>query len=282
MKISLSIATKLQKLLSGEEIPASKCKNSIFRKMLQDEVLFQKRKGAGKVFFLPKSSALDKYLKNNFGINDLEKYINNLNNKEVNRSQMVKTGSDSKSVYKRSFKGFLINSYQPIPAILNDKEMVISQAPGAFTYIYDFENFFPDAKATIVGVENAENFRYTEKQKYLFANIAPLFVSRYPQSKDMIKWLQNIPNNYLHYGDFDFEGINIYLNEYKKYLGERANYFIPENIEELLQKYGNRELYNKQYERRPDPSSVDNHGIVELIDLFHKYKKVLEQEVLIK
>ncbi len=282
MKIGLSIAERLQKLLSGEEIPASKCKNSIFRQMLQDEVLFQKRKGSGKVVFLPNPPALRNYLKNKFGINDLDKYIHSLKDDTVTRSQMVRFGSDSKSVYKRTFKGFLINSYQPIPAIINNKEILITGEPGTFTYIYDFENFIPDTKVTVVGIENAENFRFIKKQKYLFGNITPLFVSRYPQSKDLINWLQNIHNNYLHYGDFDFEGINIYLNEYKKYLGERANYFIPENIEELLQKFGNRDLYNKQYERRTNPSSVDNHDLGELIDLFHKYKKVLEQEVLIK
>ena len=46
-----------------------------------------------------------------------------------------------------------------------------------------------------------------------------LFVCRYPQSNDLIKWLQSIPNRYLHFGDLDFAGINIYLNEFKKYLG---------------------------------------------------------------
>ncbi|MCA6071324.1 MAG: hypothetical protein LE168_02900 [Endomicrobium sp.] len=64
----------------------------------------------------------------------------------------------------------------------------------------------------------------------------PLFVSRYPQnqSKDLIKWLQSIPNNYLHFGDFDFAGIGIYLNEYKKYLTDKAMFLIPENIEKFI------------------------------------------------
>jgi len=35
-----------------------------------------------------------------------------------------------------------------------------------------------------------------------------LFVSRYPQtqSKDLLNWLQSIPNPYLHFGDFDLTG----------------------------------------------------------------------------
>jgi len=39
-----------------------------------------------------------------------------------------------------------------------------------FQFIYDFENFVIDKDITIIGVENAENFRYIEKQKDLFQN----------------------------------------------------------------------------------------------------------------
>ena len=48
-----------------------------------------------------------------------------------------------------------------------------------------------------------------------------LFVSRYPQSTDLRSWLQNIPNRYIHFGDFDLAGIHIlrsglFLGEIKK------------------------------------------------------------------
>ena len=131
-------------------------------------------------------------------------------------------------------------------------------------------------------MENPENFRYIDKQKYLFEEIKPLFVSRYPQSqsKDMIKWLLNIPNNYLHFGDFDFAGINIYLNEYKKYLGDKATYFIPENIERLMSQYGNIELFYSQTINSTLSNSNEN-GLLSLIKLINKTHKGLEQEILI-
>jgi len=89
-----------------------------------------------------------------------------------------------------------------------------------------------------------------------------------------------MPNKYLYFGDFDFAGIGIYLNEYKKYLGEKSEFFVPENIEYLFDNYGNKELYDNQkinFETKP----IDEFELLKLIEIIHKYKKGLEQEIFI-
>ena len=96
-----------------------------------------------------------------------------------------------------------------------------------------------------------------------------------------MKWLQVIPNPYLHFGDLDFEGINIYLNEFKKQLGNRASFFIPEQTEDYLQRFGNRALYNKQLSRAPAMAGITEKGLIELLQLINRHKKVLEQEIFI-
>ena len=96
----------------------------------------------------------------------------------------------------------------------------------------------------------------------------------------MIKWLQSIPNNYVHFGDFDFAGIGIYLHEFKKHLNEKCSFFIPENIEQLIDKFGNKERYDVQ-KINFDIGKIDDHNLLKLIDTIHKYKKGLDQEVLI-
>ena len=186
---------------------------------------------------------------------------------------------DSKLQSVRTFKGFLINTYDAIRADLSGNAIVVYPLPGSYTFIHDCENFIPDPVVTIVGIENPENFRLIEKQRYLFAHIQPLFVSRYPQSNDLIKWLSAIPNKYLHFGDFDFAGINIYQNEFKKQLGERARFFLPENTELLLQKFGNRDLFNRQYNASQDYSSIAEKNIQEVVRLMLKYKKALISNV---
>jgi hypothetical protein len=92
--------------------------------------------------------------------------------------------------------------------------------------------------------------------------------------------LQSIPNNYLHFGDFDFAGIGIYLNEYKKYLADRATFFIPENIESFIPEYGNKDLYDKQ-KINFEIQSISETELLHLLEIIGKYKKGLEQEIFI-
>jgi len=166
---------------------------------------------------------------------------------------------------------------------LNQEQLLINPPTGSFLFLYDFEQFFVPEDITIVGVENPENFRYISKQKYLFEDIKPLFISRYPQNqnKDMIKWLQSIPNSYLHFGDLDFAGIGIYLNEFKKHLGNRSTFFVPDNAKDLFEKYGNKELYDNQ-RYNPDEGRIDEPKLNQLIAMIHECKRGLEQEIFIK
>ena len=283
MKLPFKIAVALKALAQGETIPQSQLKSPLIEGMIAEGIILRKLQGRTKaVLYVNNLSALAGYIQNHFGIADISTYITGYNDEELTRSQAIEIASNSKFKSIRTFKGFLVNCYAPIQVTLNKQPLVIHPATGTFTFIYDFENFIPPPQVTIVGIENPENFRYIEKQQAYFKDIQPLFVSRYPQSKDLVKWLTTIPNPYLHFGDFDFEGINIYLNEYKKHLGNSASFFIPDSIKQLLSDYGNHELYNKQFKRGPGPELVEEENIKALLTLLHAHKKVLEQEILIR
>jgi 8-oxo-dGTP diphosphatase len=103
-----------------------------------------------------------------------------------------------------------------------------------------------------------------------------LFVSRYPQSKDLRKWLQGITNRYVHFGDFDLAGINIFLTEFQQFLGARSSFFIPSDIEKRLQ-IGSQDRYNNQLSRFRD-LKCDENRIQAIIDLINKYHKCYDQE----
>lgn len=284
MNLPIGIAEKLILLQNGEKIPASKLKHSVIDSMLDNGILEQQIQGRSKkLIFLRSTERLNSYLNNHFGINSLNDYISVHKQNDALRSDFVEISSDSKLRKVRTFKGFLVNSYLPIDAILNYEPLLINPPLGCFQFIYDYEHFSIPENVTIVGVENPENFRYISRQKYLFEDIKPIFVSRYPQnqSKDLILWLKSIPNTYMHFGDLDFAGINIYLNEFKKHLGHRASFFVPNNIKELLERYGNRELYDNQ-KTHLDIESIVEIKLNKLIAMIHECKKGLEQEVFIK
>ena len=281
MKIPVHIAKKILQLTDGEALPSNAAKHTLIEELIAERIL-ERTGRIQKKLQLVNQNALFLFLQNKYGINNLEKYIEVSLKDNVQRSEFVKVSSNSKLKTTRTFKGFLINSYIPINAKLNGNEITLNFTEGIFNFIYDFENFIPDENITIVGIENAENFRWIINQKHLFTDIKPLFVSRYPQSqgKDLLKWLQSIPNNYLHFGDFDFAGIGIYLNEYKKYISEKATFFIPNEIENLIIQFGNKIRYEKQIINFKS-EKVTEPKLDELIKLLHRYKKGLDQEILI-
>lgn len=282
MKIPVHIAEKLLKLSNGEQLPSSSAKHALINELVIEEIIVRKGR-IQKTLLVSDSKALHTYMQNNYSIKDLQEYVEVLKKEEVTRTELVAATSDSKQIGVRSFKGFLLNCYEPIEAKLNGNQLILKPEIGTFQFIYDFEQFTLPTDITVVGMENPTNFRHIEKQKYLFRHIKPLFVSRYPQnqSKDLIKWLQIIPNEYVHFGDFDIAGIGIYLNEFKKYLEGKSKFFVPENIDELIKKFGNRNRYDNQ-KINFDNKAITETELLRLIEIIHRRRKGLDQEILIR
>jgi hypothetical protein len=279
MMLSISIAENLIAMQNGEKIPFSKLRHSVIDSMIDNGILKKQIQGRTKtLIYLTDRNKLIAYLNNHLGIASLENYVEGLKREGLTRAEAVNISSNSKLKSIRTFKGFVVNCFQPVECILNSKPIIIQPTEGTFTLIYDFERFLPAENITIVGIENPENFRYIQKQLKLFNNIQPLFVSRYPQSKDLVRWLHAIPNRYLHFGDFDFAGLNIYINEFKKHLDDKASFFLPSDIEKLLDSKGSRANYNNQTIQF-DRSEIKEENVLTLLKLIEKYKKGLEQEI---
>jgi len=282
MKLTLKIAKVLVQLINGESIPNHSAKSRLIDDLVSENIITRKGKHKKSLELVNKSS-LHTYLANQLQINDLYNYILALENKNSTRAELVKITTDSKKSKERAFKGFLVNSYNSIKAELNNATIIINPTKGSFVFIYDYESFKIPKEITVIGVENAKNFSQIQEQKYLFKNIKPLFVSRYPQNqnKDFIKWMSSIPNNYLHFGDFDIAGIGIYLNEYKKHLLRKATFFIPENIKSDLRNDGNRKRFdNQKVNFKID--KIQESRVIDLIELIKKEKKGLDQEYYIE
>jgi len=276
MKLNRKTAENLIRLLRGETLPYSRVKNRFTDELIDEHILHVSGKHKRTVR-LNDALQLRNYLHNQYGIKDLEQYLEALRRDE-DRAGFTRLTGNSKLSKQRTFKGFLVNSYTPVPARLNGEPFEIRPQEGSFVFIYDFEEFRIPAGITVVGVENALNFRHIHRQARLFGDREILFVSRYPQSqsKDFIRWMQSVPNPYWHFGDLDYAGINIYLNEYKKHLGDQARFFVPPTIAEDL-KHGSRERYDKQ---KPafDPSALTEPDLIRLVQLIEKEQKGLDQE----
>ena len=279
MKKTTVLIEKLIRLAGGDTLPASSLKGDWFEQMQADDILMAVTHGSRKSLRVADTSSFRNYLASQYGICNLEQTLELLSNGSVDRASQVEVTGNSKFLSHRSFTGFLVNSYQPIDAILDGKQLTILPPDGTFMFIADYQHFCIPENVVIIGVENAENFRHVTRQKYLFEEYGKvLFVSRYPQnqSKDLLQWLLSIPNHYVHFGDLDLAGVAIYQNEFYRHLGGRASLLIPEDYEERISK-GNLDLYNSQLLQYGN-MNVEDERVSKLISTIHRLHRGYEQE----
>lgn len=278
-KRSAALIEKLIRLAAGEALPASSLKGGWFEQMLEDGILLATTQGSRKRLRASDGTLLREYVASQYDIRDLEQTLSLFSGEDTSRAALVAATGDSKFLTRRTFQGFLVNSYQPIPAVMGGQKITIYPAEGSFVFIADYEHFVIPEDVVIVGMENAENFRYVASQQYLFARYdSVLFVSRYPQDqhRDLIRWLQSIPNPYVHFGDLDLAGIAIYEHEYYRYLGARASFFVPDDYEQRISD-GNTERYNAQLSRYGKMQTEDPR-VQSLLDCIHRHHKGYDQE----
>ena len=279
MKKTTILIDKLIRLANGDALPASSLKGGWFEQMQEDGILLATAHGSRKSLRASDGTLLRQYVASQFDIRDLEQTRSAFSDEDVSRASLVSATGDSKFLSRRTFKGFLVNSYQPVAAILNGQDITIYPPEGSFMFVADYQHFVIPQDVVVVGVENAENFRYVALHKYLFARYGRvLFVSRYPQdqNKDLIKWLQSMPNRYVHFGDLDLAGIAIYESEYYRHLGNKSSLFIPDDFEQRISN-GNTDRYNAQLPQY-GKMKVEDKRVQPLLDCIHLYHKGYDQE----
>lgn len=274
----LTLARKMQKLLNEERIPASTFSRQLAEELEREDILLCIRRGMHQNYLLRNAEGLRTFLAQRYDFHgNLDEWIEmKTQSISAKRSEQVAVAGNSKLRQTRTFKGFLVNSYAPIEATLAGESVVIQPLKGTSVFLEDYEHFRLAEDVVVVGIENGENFHCIHEQQYLFEGMKVLFVSRYPQSKDLRTWLQMIPNRYFHFGDFDLAGVHIFLTEFYAYLQERAEFFIPADVEERLQ-VGSRELYDKQYNQYKQMTVTDER-LLPLVRMIHQYKRGYEQE----
>ena len=270
----------MQSLMAGEQVAGSRLSGKLLEELLAENLLLVIVHGSRKSYRARNTEALRRYL-----IDKDESYRLLEINAADSRAAMAAETGNSKLVTVRSCPGFPVNSYEPIPCRLNGEPFVVHPQAGSFLFVSDWPTFMIPQDVVLIGIENMENFRMIRRQRaffeaYLQAHALPkkvLFVSRYPQSTDLRRWLCTLSNHYLHFGDFDLAGISIFLHEFQQYIGkQRSSFLIPDDIEIRL-KWGSTQRYDDQYARFKNLKS-DVTALQQLIELINRERKAYDQE----
>lgn len=287
MKISDGLLKKIRLLLEGEALPSSSLTTDFAGRLLEESVLvreFQRSRCRYRITdreaFLSVLTDIDERFRNpDFLSGERDRAA-------LSRSAQAAETGDSKAEKCRSCPGFPVNSYESIACRLNGQEYALHPEAGTFVFISDWRSFRIPDEVTVIGLENMENFRLIREQRPFLDSLtggAPiLFVSRFPQSKDLGEWLSGIPNRYIHFGDFDLAGVSIYETEFAVKLRDtdggsrRCSMFIPCDVENRLRN-GERKRYDDQLPKYGSLSSPDPE-VQRLLTLIHKYRRGYDQE----
>ena len=208
MKISKTLTNALQQLVNGETVAASLLRKDFADVLLAEGMLTVQTHGSRRSFRAIDTVGLMNFLRVHY--EELRTIGDETPASYETRSEQAVGTGNSKLIKVRSCPGFPVNSYEPIECKLNGETFVVNPPEGSFVFIDSWQQFAIPVDVVVVGIEDMENFRMIRRQRQLFerelGNAPLLFVSRYPQSTDLRRWLQSIPNKYVHFGDFDLAG----------------------------------------------------------------------------
>lgn len=280
MNITIEQAKLLKELSEGKKVPLSRLKARIFQQLIQEQVLLRQKESHGWNIYTDQPQSLLNYLYNHYIRCTLDEYIER-GQAAPSRSNNIRMSGDSKLKETELWQGFYFKVSEPIHAQWQGKPLTLLPYPeGIPVFMPQPETLSLPEDVTVVMIENSENFLKIETQLPLFQGLKCFFVSFYPREQHsyFIEWLQKQPNNYVHYGDFDFAGIHIYQSQYKKYVSGESRYLVPSGLLPLFRRYGKRALYNNQLSLQA-LIKADEPGISELLEIIKREHKGLEQEI---
>jgi len=208
-------------------------------------------------------------------VEDIERYIEEVLIKDASRDKIQQWTKNSKTKSSKSLKGLYLSSLKNLDIKINNEVVTLVPTNGLGYFCFYTEKVEISKDTIVVGVENYQVVWFAKKYKEFFKEENILFVVRNPYMRE---WIETLENEYIHFGDYDLAGINIYVNEIIPRLKKAKKYsmFIPKNIEFLIKEYGDRELFEKQ--KKYLNMNLDDKDIYELKEIIKKYKKGLEQE----
>ena len=281
MTINRKDLLNLKTLLIDGSITSGKFVNKeiIEQLRLNTAIKIERQTPKRKVLHLLKAENVFLFLKNHDfnidAIKDIDAYLEEVVETPAPRDIIQKWRKNGKRRKSDSLKGLYASSLVDLVIKVDDKDFTVLPTDGVGYFLFYTQKIEVSPDTIIVGVENYQVIWFAKKYQRFFENKKVLFVI---SNSYMWEWIASLQNEYIHFGDYDLAGINIYLNTIAPRLKKckKHSMFIPENIEYLIKNHGNRELYEQQVSYKN--LLIDDPNILRLKDIIRHYKKSLEQE----
>ena len=218
------------------------------------------------------------YLSVYFKINHLENYIKALEINEPTRAELSNLGVSTKLKSVNPKSGLHINSPDGVSVLINNKEVVLSFPRGCALFVHKDAAIEIAEDILIVGVENFENISGVLQERDILPERKIIFMER---SRALQEFLKTVDNDFLYYGDIDRAGVFIFQTEYEHIVRGKSSFFIPPNIEKIIQEKGISDLH-KTHKKKYKNLVGNSDEIKAILRLMDTYGKTVEQEAFLR
>jgi len=269
MKQNLAEAKILLKVHTEKECSYSSLSNKKIVESLCANMILTKNQVIGKRGFkVKKGRHFDSYVNSTYNGN-LEEFI-----AASSRAELQANTGDDKAKNINPQKGMYIYTSDTVNIGL--KAPVLPMEEDTSFFIHDSKTLTLDKDIVIIGLENFESLMKAKKLKvYLGINTPSIFIYRNPS---FLNFLKKTTNQVYYFPDFDLPGIEIFEHQILK-SNPDAKLIIPDNIESMIDRYGNRSKYlQHRTGKYSNFKALTNDG-KKVADLVTKYQKNLPQEI---
>ncbi|MCK9382943.1 MAG: hypothetical protein M0P95_18010 [Sulfuritalea sp.] len=283
-----SFAGLLAALRGNGSLPSSRARGKNFdrlRPLLDAGVLIENRVGAGKAITLIDIVTLDKFIAHEYpaGL-----FGNESESADLDRRTLALTRyRDSKAMGRLDFEivEFRLMGNHPLQIgvhTLRGSSMPPSGLGALVLHDHRHADFplvsFAGRVATVENPTVFISYPWTSEG----IDLAILTYGR--MSRRLVSWLSGESMHdasVTHFGDYDPVGLCEYLR-IQEQLGDRANLFIPDNLDDLFRRYSNRELLTRSSGLLPRLEKSQHPDVLRVLALMRKHSGGLEHEVLTK
>lgn len=290
---NLNNIPKIRALLNGERLRCSECKDGFFKAAISEGVLdAQRRKGdSSKMVEAPYPSEFRQFACEFYQVPSIDNLYHLHDTKSsqgsVSREELAKNTLGTKTYSSRVASGLLYNVSSPIKAVYQNRPITINPTEtGPQMVLFPGLLRLPD-NVVIISAENAEivglraNAELFEKE----FGVPVVYAYRPTRSKAHLHEFlaANASNRYIHWGDFDWGGIRIYLSEFKAKYKERSTFWVPDNIDAFIKLTAARENKKLLAGQPPVPAEKvrEEAGLQRLWNWLMMHDAGVEQEGLI-
>lgn len=274
-----ALAEKLGFLIEQGKIPFSRLTNrdsARLQGLFEAGVLKMQRSGAGKKVILQNREALDAFVKQNYpsGLDGIQRALSS-------RSKAVADFRDSKRSRAAGPPMILLRGFGTCELHVGNDVLPVArltQQAGVAALCLEDRPWGFDGILTVV--ENLEVFWNFEKLG-IDAQLAIYAQGRL--SGKILDWLSSpgmAHARIIHCGDYDPVGLDEYLR-IKTACPERTELHLPSNLEDLLSRYGKRELLKSSTSVLSRLRKTDDQEVRRVVKLMDQYGVGLEQEALL-